>query len=253
MTSRSLRIGSRLLSVTLLILASSSIQSDVDAARKVKTSENINPLLTPCSLFEKSYNDLGFASNNFDNWPTIYHEKVAEVVEEHLKDLSITAKCDAEKSEDFLKAGSKLEELANKLPTWKKSGAKVKYTDAGMVLLEYLRSYECILKERQYFISIDSLEYMKSRLEENITHPNVFAEQGRESSIIEKQLILSRKILNRTLTYLGGIDRFLPLDAELQCVQRASLDIRNAAALAAETSTCLPRIWNNRDPLRDIP
>lgn len=48
------------------------------------------------------------------------------------------------------------------------------------------------------------------------------------------------------------MDRLRPLEAELECMQRMSIDIRNIAALSAETSACMPRTWYAKDALRDF-
>jgi hypothetical protein len=236
----------------LLLFAVTSIQSDIFAQGSMRPEEK-NPLLLPCSLFEDVGEDLGFTSKNFDNWEKIYHEKVAQVVEGYLNDLKTNADCDAENVENSMVVSESLRTLAEKLPTWKNSRSEVRQVDIGMVLLEYLRVYECFHQERFYFLSIDALDYLEGRGTTDITHPSLFEEKERERPIIERQLTLSRKALSRTLALIGSINRLIPLGTELQCIEAASLDIRNAAALAAEAGSCLPRIWNGKDPLRDLP
>ena len=71
----------------------------------------------------------------------------------------------------------------------------------------------------------------------------------RDAQIIEDELTISRKALARTLQLISvgqGIDI---IEGELTCVQRASLDIRNAFALAAEAGSCLPRTFDVKDSL----
>lgn len=71
------------------------------------------------------------------------------------------------------------------------------------------------------------------------------------SAIINEERVVARVTLHRVLTLIGNFGRLRPLEAELECTQRLSLDIRNISALTAETSSCLPRIWNAKDVLRD--
>ena len=68
---------------------------------------------------------------------------------------------------------------------------------------------------------------------------------------IDNELLTARPALQRALIIAGGYGRLARLDKELQCIQRASLDYRNVFAVVAETSSCLPRNWGAKDPLRD--
>ena len=146
--------------------------------------------------------------------------------------------------------------------------------DVGTVLLEYLRMYECALVERSLFLITDTLTQEREREErmkelKSETSGNALEALLkvlkrrpmnwtsylhfviRDRQIILNELITARRSLNRTLTFLSGFNRMKPIDMELKCLQQASLDVRNGLALAADASSCLSRIWNAKDVLRD--
>ncbi len=215
-----------------------------------------NSILTPCSRFTESYTQLPFGDTNFAQWPKLYHETAAAIIEEHLQSFSRAPKCAAATGNDVLPGGPKLQELSKKLPSWK--NASVSQWEMSAVLLEFLRAYECALEERLYFLHPDAMKELESKLEAqgestDIMLGGLIAEVSEEDETIAKELTVARPTLNRSLAVLAGLSRLLPLHTELQCIERASLDIRNALALGAEAGSCLPRIWNAKDPLRDLP
>ena len=79
----------------------------------------------------------------------------------------------------------------------------------------------------------------------------IFQEHAVQRGKIVEELATTRDTMHRLLSLIGGMERMRILTAELECVQRASLDARNAFGLAAETASCLPRVWDHKDPLRD--
>ncbi|MDD5103013.1 MAG: hypothetical protein PHX93_01285 [Candidatus Peribacteraceae bacterium] len=215
-----------------------------------------NSILTPCSRFTESYMQLPFGDTNFARWPKLYHETAAAVIEEHLQSFSRAPQCAAATGNDVLPGGPKLQELSKKLPSWKSTS--VSQWEMSSVLLEYLRAYECALEERLYFLHPDAMKELESKLEAkgestDILLGGLIAEVAEEDRIIAQELVTARPTLNRSLAVLAGLSRLLPLHTELQCIERASIDIRNALALGAEAGSCLPRIWNAKDPLRDLP
>src|SRR3989339_587759 len=198
-----------LTAILLLVAGTAAVISQPETLTGVSVAfiqkqEQENAVLTPCSRFTEGYMQLPFATGNFAQWPTLYHEKAGAVVEEHL------------------------------------------------------RAYECALQERLYFLHPDALEELKGRLQnagaesEVIDISDLIAEVSEEDKTITREYATARPTLHRALTIVGGLGRLLPLHGELQCIERASLDIRNALALGAEASACLPRIWNAKDPLRDL-
>ncbi len=216
--------------------------------------EAVNPYTdAPCSLFDDYYDSFPLTSENFDDWKNLYHETVAKVVEEYLQGLDKSIRCSEPTYEKAYEPGTELKNLAQKLPTWKDDPSTLKRTDIGLVLLEYLRSYECPLQERYHFLSLESAELLEKKAGSSAgnTYPEVGFEMSRESQIILAELTTARTTLMRTLSVVDGINRLFPLSAEMECLEKSSLDIRNAAALSAETSACFPRVWNAKDPLRD--
>lgn len=218
--------------------------------------EKENSILTPCSRFSEGYSRLPFTNGNFADWPKSYHDTAAAVIEEHMQSFTRAPQCDAETGNDVLPGGPKLKELAGKLPGWK--GRSVAQWEMGSVLLEFLRAYECALEERLYFLHPDAYDELDSKTDldaeqQDIVLSQLIDEATEEDRTIAKELATARPTLNRALAVVSGLSRLLPLHTELQCVERASIDIRNALALGAEAAACLPRIWNARDPLRDLP
>jgi hypothetical protein len=217
--------------------------------------ENEHPILAPCSRFEDRYDTLGFSDAFVEEWPEIYHEQVDKVVEEFLKPQEF--ECNADDYESFMPPGPELESLAGKLPTWKITiplkPVPLSQYDIGRVLLEYLRIYECALMEFDEFRYFDTTqeEYSKPGVKDFFIS-DLMEETLRRESIIRRERIIARKTLHRVLSIIGTFGRLRPLEAELECTQRLSLDIRNIAALTAETSSCLPRSWNAKDALRDF-
>ncbi|MFH0851788.1 MAG: hypothetical protein V1876_03495 [Candidatus Peregrinibacteria bacterium] len=223
-------------------------------ARITVDQEQENAMLTPCSRFTAGFSQLPFTSGNFYQWPTLYHDKAAEVIEEHLESFSQSMDCDATTVAEGTPASPKLKELAGKLPTWK--GKAVSQMEVGSVLLEFLRAYECALEERIAFKHTDSYEVLQQNASsagtDDITWFELLTEVSEEERILLHERETARPILQRTLAVLTGLNRLFPLQNELQCIERTSLDVRNALALGAEASACLPRIWNAKDPLRDL-
>lgn len=217
------------------------------------------PILAPCSRFDDAYEDLGYLDKPIQEWQETYHDTVAEIVAESMKQPEI--ECTATDYDSLLRAGTKLKTLAGKLPPWQNSEKPVTRFDLSRVLLEHLRVYECALSEYYEFRYYDTAaeEFRKEEAETGSERINFFdyfisdlvKGTNERSTLIIREKTVARRALHRTLTILGTMDRLLPLQAELECMQRMSLDIRNIAGLAAETSSCIPRTWNAKDTLRD--
>lgn len=211
-----------------------------------------HPILAPCTRFDDRYDALDFNSKDIDKWPDIYHDQVDRIIEEYLQPREL--QCDADDYETFLPPGTELKKLAELLPTWNDPEVPLSEYDISRVLLEYLRIYECALMEFGEYLPYDTT--LEERTDPNahftdIFFPELAVESFKRSAIIRKERTIARKTLHRVLTLLGNLGRLRPLEAELECTQRVSLDIRNIAGLTAETSACLPRIWNAKDALRD--
>ena len=209
-----------------------------------------HPILAPCSRFDDRYSTLLFEDTKVKEWPDIYHDQVDRVVEEFLDTQEF--ECNANDYESFMRPGSELLNLAAGLPTWNDPDIPLSEYDIGRVLLEYLRIYECALMEFDEFLMFDTAqeEFDEPGIR-SLFIPDLFGESIKREDIIQKERVIARKTLHRVLTLIGTFGRLRPLEAELECTQRLSLDVRNIAALSAETSSCLPRAWNAKDALRD--
>lgn len=216
-------------------------------------------MLPPCS-------NLGnvFGSSRAETMQSAYHGTVANVINAHINDLADIntqlLQCTANEFRGLVEPSSALTDLARLLPEWGPSRPDVSEADLAAILLEYLRVYECSLQQRGQFLSVfilreqgqfttqpdgSEIQFMPSS--------DLTEQQEKESAIIAHELSTARPILERTLAFLGNIDRFRPLSAELECLKRASLDLRNAMGLLAESASCMPKIWDARGSLRDLP
>ncbi|MDD5025924.1 MAG: hypothetical protein PHH13_00950 [Candidatus Peribacteraceae bacterium] len=242
------------------------------------------PVLAACTRFEgELFKDIDFKSlhdtpklntaNVLDEWSNSYHSTVSKIIEEDLGELvldssplrspSRSPRCTATNYAGFLTPRSELKSLAKKLPSWKNSTnlSRLNQLDMGTVLLEYLRMYECALVERLNLLPAYILrqEAYRQWVLFGLSVPKVVIEipilggmDDDERFRIRKELVTARAALLKTLTFVSGYNRLQPIDMELICVQRASLDIRNGLALAADAASCLPRVWNAKEPLRDF-
>lgn len=216
-----------------------------------------HPILGPCTRYEDSYSGLNFETEYIENWPTFYHETVDGIVEEYFELPEID--CEAEDYEELFTPGPLLEDLASKLPPWEDSDDRDRLTrfDLDKVLLEYLRVYECSIIEFRSALEFDTAveEFDRAGITDMFMDyfaPELLEDAFERSLLIERERLVARRALHRTLTLIGAFDRLRPLEIELECAQRVTLDIRNAMSLTAEVSSCYPRVWNAKDPLRDF-
>jgi len=217
-------------------------------------------------------------ANEFTKWSEKYHETVGKIIEENLGEFTDVdhspmrrsmppPRCTADTYAQFFPPRPELKAIARKLPSWEnKHGInnnidRLTQADIGTVLLEYLRMYECALIELSLLLPVET------QSEEGERNQQLFDLTFVSSTAIDrgtllthfmsdrkgllKEIALARTSLHRTLSFMSGLDQLRPIDADMTCIQQASLDIRNSLALAADASSCLPRIWNAKDPLRD--
>ena len=203
------------------------------------------PLLPPCSQ-EGVENLFPTVPNlkpikTLEMWSQRYHAQVEAVLEGHIKQVQSMNSC----NETLIsQPESSLKMLASSLPLWK-GERNLKQSDAPAVLSEYLRTYECALVEYNLYLVSEIIKSAE-------TQPEVNKMIRKAHQHINNEAIISRRALERSLTIASGIHRLQPLDADLTCLQKASLDIRNSLALSAEAASCLPRVWDTKDPLRDL-
>lgn len=206
--------------------------------------------LSPCSASGSI-----FARTPFNKWPETYHGRVSQVIEEHLKQVGTAVnqalQCTAEELDAAQPALSGLRSIAADLPAWGRDPdrlARLSQSDIGVVLLEYLRVYECALNERRTLLAVLVPTENAAAMERG----DALREEADQEQTIEDELRIARPATERTLTVISGFERLRPLGLELECVKRASLDLRNVLGLAAEASACLPRIWDTHGSLRDL-
>lgn len=213
-------------------------------------------------LPECSNADTVFATLQVDAMTNVYHSTVGRVVSAHLDELADIhtrpLQCTADDYRELLQPSSALQDLANQMPEWGPS-RQVSEADLASVLLEYLRVYECSLLQRAQFLNVFVLREQGTLREaadgvalQTINTHELSKESARQAELIRTEIASARPALERTLAFLGGIDRLRPLAAELECLKRASLDLRNVTGLAAEAASCMPKIWDSRGSLRDL-
>jgi hypothetical protein len=205
-----------------------------------------------------------FAGQRLEAARDAYHSTVSSIVNAHLAELAeitnLPLQCTANDYRELLKPSAALAALAAKLPEWGPSRAgELSEADIGPVLLEYLRVYECALHERERFVTVFAMDEISEKttdengtVTETVDRMALTTEQERQKKLIAEEILTARPALERTIAFLGGIDRLRPLSVELECLKRASLDLRNATGLMAEAAACLPKIWDARGSLRDL-
>ena len=141
-----------------------------------------------------------------------------------------------------------LQQVASNLEEWE--GKAVYQHHMGPVLLEYLRTYECAMNERREFLFVTLQREHRSA--QPLTWGDLDSTSEKQLEIMQRELLTAREALNRTFVLTGGGGGFSALESELDCVKRASLDLRNVFGLAADASACLPRTWDARTGLFDL-
>jgi hypothetical protein len=173
------------------------------------------------------------------SWAKTYHERVHDIVDEYVGYLQRGGSCGENTAVtplpllDALAKDLKIENVsAETMPT---------------ILLRYLEVYEQALASQSLAsvaiaVGNDKVSTI-TELDTVIT---------RERAEIGEQLALARPTLHRTLLYLSGYGRFVPLGDAIQCLQEASVDILNNLNLATQASACLPRVWDAKTSLRTL-
>ena len=218
------------------------------------------PVLGKCSGKEEQqlYQVFGISTpspDTIDIWSRRYREEVSKIIGEYLEEED-KINC-LEEAIDHLpgSAGGGVQSLAAKLPPWKEAEdlAMLARIDTGVVLLELLRTYECALVERYFFLFTDAASDLFTIGDPEIWWWEVFQEFGKQRRKIEKELAIARPTLNRTLSIANTSGGLRILRRNVECVKRSSIDIRNGFALGAEAAACMPRIQDAKGPFRDTP
>ncbi len=177
----------------------------------------------------------------------MYHDGVNAAVESHLQTMKgITNQpiaCTAADYASVLPPSAALRSIGEMLPAWKNRLGELHESDMSVVLLEFLRVYECSMNEYLEMLPISDRSAMTGTLLE---------QQSRISNAVRNEQAVAREALVRTIGLTGGFDRLQPLNIDIECLKRASLDLRNTVGLAADVSSCLPRAWDPKGSLRDL-
>lgn len=214
---------------------------------------NNTPILSACSGSTVLFPRLRLSS--IETWSNQYHYEVSKVVNAVAAEQPVLA-CLKPRSEDV---PAELRSLAQYLPPWSTPERlqSLRTEDVGSVLLEYLRLYECALQERSWEIPERAALEERAKAEDEkrafIGFPifDLTVESTRQMQFIEREMAIARPAMTRTLLFLAGTQRLRPLSQNMECLSRASADLRNALGLAAETSACIPKIWDARGTLRN--
>lgn len=197
--------------------------------------------------------------NSLELWRENYHKNTAAIVNA-VSSQSQTVQCTIAPSQNVPPV---MLAIASQLPPWRDTQRLVtlRTEDVGSVLLEYLRVYECALQERLAELPVRAgLEVLERErdlnpvMRESITSVPIIDEsdeESRQASIIRQEMRLSRPTLHRSLLFLASTMRLGSLGNEMECLTRASADLRNTLGLTAETTACIPRIWDARGALRN--
>jgi hypothetical protein len=224
-----------------------------------------SPILSSCSrnstpLFDLAYADLRRDNDVIDQWSAGFHELMATLTTEQLDPTAIEIECKAETMHEFLKPTDAMQQVIDEWEpfTIDPNTSKLSRLDIGYVMLELLRQYECALQERLYVIEGEISEELVYEIfpgqgsNTYVTENSVTTEAQEQRTKIKRELSTTREAVEQTVRIVTSKERTTIVRAEVECLERASLDIRNATGLAAEANSCLPRIWNSKDVLIDL-
>ena len=233
---------------------SSSTNAGADSLPACTKKDTPFEEVAPWETKEKSWGGL--------QWIDGYHARVSAVVDEYMRYLGLdldnddallsdtVLRCAEEDFRSVTPAGPLLLALAAELQPWRgKSIDDLSAADAPAVLLEYLRELECALKEEEMQGEMGVLRDAPN-ISKNVGQSMLMTETQRRKNAIEEQIALLRPSLERTLLLLSGLGRLRPLLADIECIERASLDLRNVASLLPESASCAVRATDNVSPLR---
>lgn len=242
MNKNRILIGLRLcIPCAVLVLAACSVDIVKQGREALK--------LSPCSAEGSLFADLPY-----EQWDNIYHMMVNSGVTVHVNGLAQASTqalmCTAPEYEAIVPASEELRRIAASLPAWKdeKRLSALSETDFGVVMLEFLRVYECSLNEQ----SLYKATRIKPDAGTTLDFQTLSIKMKEMQAEIDKEKLIARTAMERTLSIVGGYDRLRPLTLDIECLKRASLDLRNILGLAADASSCLPRIWDAKTSLRDL-
>lgn len=239
-------------------LAGCSMRNDIVDSSVVRGRQ-----LSPCTAEGTT-----FAELELKDWAPTYHRRVGEVVDEFFQqesdDMVIDCKTlDEGDGSPPAPAGSALLALARDLPPWADAERPVTRLSTGDVLRTYLDSYLCSLAEARLTITLTATGESGSGsgvVSEPRIGEGVEVDRGdlsewieTDTTTIDRELATAEPALERVLTLMSADHRTAGLKTELQCLLRASTDLRNALALFSEAAACVGRLWDAQGIVRDFP
>lgn len=219
--------------------------------------------LTPCGI-----EGTPFADVEFKDWIDVYHRRVGEVVDEFFStddQSQFVVDCttfDEGDGSAIAPAGSKLRAMAEELAPWADGQREVTRLTTGDVLRTYLDTYLCSLHEMRYKVTLtaDGAYASGAGSSQSQGSSTVVADRGdvndwvvADREAIDHQLLTAGPALERVLALMSADHRTAALKTELQCILRASTDLRNTLALFSEATACIGRLWDAQGVFRDFP
>lgn len=193
----------------------------------------------------------------------LYDAYVGAVIQAHMQ--LHTQKTDScKENPPFSPATGALRALAAELPPWKSEMRVLTLTEQQMtgVLLEYMRVYKCSLFEYAeaaqspavvWWFAADHLTDEPG--EEYVDDITAYATSAplAINRLVNREIATAEEAMERTIAFVGGIDRLHAGDVDFECVRRASLDLRNVLGLLSEALSCAARSLDAKSSLRDPP
>ncbi len=249
--------------MTLCLLAAASLAGCSLRSDTIDSSVVRGQQLSPCTAEGTTFADLALK-----DWAPTYHRRVAEVVDEFFTQESDDMAIDCTTLDEGdgsppAPAGSALLALALDLPPWADGKRPVTRLATGDVLRTYLDTYLCSLTEARLTIVLTATGESGSgsgvasepRIGEGVEvdRGNLSEWIETDSAMIDRELATAEPTLERVLTLMSADHRTAGLKTELQCLLRASTDLRNALALFSEAAACVGRLWDAQGIVRDFP
>lgn len=167
-----------------------------------------------------------------------YHWTMERIVEERMRlyEGQTLLQCEGKKMSDVIPRGETAAQIAISLPYFQNTSS-ILYSDFESLLTEFWRMYDCHL-----FAIQNSPNLLPRVVSEEVPPPDGVHFGGLTLGVnsLDEERQRARAALDRLLFVLRSSEQYLPLHASLRCLQRGSVDVRNAAALLSDASQCLP-------------
>lgn len=213
-------------------------------------------LLGPCEwnpeLFPYPESDALEEETVTEIWRDRYHSTVAAVIETHMQGANAELVCSPK---PVRMASDTLSLLAAQLEPWKSDNEALlglEEKNLVEVLRRYLDSYMCALGERRLLLA-ERVASDKAQEEEGERFSRIseVVQVGiDELATIETEIIVAPEAQHDALTMLAGIERLEPIDGTLECLARASADLKNIWMIIGKESSCMAaRTWDTQQSI----